>query len=301
MTAIKLVDVAFGHSQRHSQCIVRIGEYVLRVVEALFTGFAAAMPGDHRQRSIYRLQLPAIAGHRGQSCGSGDLVTLVELMRAFRHCTPPTRPTLHQAGSIIAPAPLSVMCIGTPIATGPGRPDHACCRPGSQPGTPADAKSRRKKSHPEVALSGGASRSRTDLHGFAIRCITALLSRRILAESLPILGWISAKPASATRRSVASPKIWSGRRGSNSRPQPWQGCALPAELLPPCAIFKTYFEAFVSAKLLATPRLPQLRYSKLESEIMQKPWGCVKRGGRMFRDFQAISVFSRIMGQASFM
>src|SRR5471032_1806175 len=26
--------------------------------------------------------------------------------------------------------------------------------------------------------------------------------------------------------------IWSGRRGSNSRPQPWQGCALPAELLP---------------------------------------------------------------------
>jgi hypothetical protein len=26
---------------------------------------------------------------------------------------------------------------------------------------------------------GGASRSRTDLHGFAIRCITALLSRRV--------------------------------------------------------------------------------------------------------------------------
>ena len=27
-------------------------------------------------------------------------------------------------------------------------------------------------------------------------------------------------------------KIWSGRRVSNSRPQPWQGCALPTELLP---------------------------------------------------------------------
>ena len=26
--------------------------------------------------------------------------------------------------------------------------------------------------------------------------------------------------------------LWSGRRGSNSRPQPWQGCALPTELLP---------------------------------------------------------------------
>jgi hypothetical protein len=27
---------------------------------------------------------------------------------------------------------------------------------------------------------------------------------------------------------------WSGRRVSNSRPQPWQGCALPTELLPLC-------------------------------------------------------------------
>ena len=26
--------------------------------------------------------------------------------------------------------------------------------------------------------------------------------------------------------------VWSGKRGSNSRPQPWQGCALPTELLP---------------------------------------------------------------------
>ena len=26
--------------------------------------------------------------------------------------------------------------------------------------------------------------------------------------------------------------IWSGRPGSNRRPQPWQGCALPTELLP---------------------------------------------------------------------
>ena len=26
--------------------------------------------------------------------------------------------------------------------------------------------------------------------------------------------------------------IWSGKRGSNSRPIPWQGIALPAELFP---------------------------------------------------------------------
>ena len=33
-----------------------------------------------------------------------------------------------------------------------------------------------------------------------------------------------------------SSKIWSGKRGSNSRPQPWQGCALPTELFPRNAI-----------------------------------------------------------------
>ena len=27
-------------------------------------------------------------------------------------------------------------------------------------------------------------------------------------------------------------KIWSGKRGSNSRPRPWQGRALPTELFP---------------------------------------------------------------------
>jgi hypothetical protein len=35
-------------------------------------------------------------------------------------------------------------------------------------------------------------------------------------------------------RSFPLQKTWSGRRGSNSRPQPWQGCALPTELLPHC-------------------------------------------------------------------
>ena len=31
---------------------------------------------------------------------------------------------------------------------------------------------------------------------------------------------------------VANNTMWSGKRGSNSRPQPWQGCALPTELFP---------------------------------------------------------------------
>ncbi len=38
-------------------------------------------------------------------------------------------------------------------------------------------------------------------------------------------GWIQKKPQISLR-------LWSGKRGSNSRPQPWQGCALPTELFP---------------------------------------------------------------------
>jgi hypothetical protein len=36
---------------------------------------------------------------------------------------------------------------------------------------------------------------------------------------------------------------WSGKPGSNRRPQPWQGCALPTELFP--QIF--YLDALVNA------------------------------------------------------
>lgn len=37
-----------------------------------------------------------------------------------------------------------------------------------------------------------------------------------------------AKPCTFQKRLVE----WSGKRDSNSRPQPWQGCALPTELFP---------------------------------------------------------------------
>ena len=44
------------------------------------------------------------------------------------------------------------------------------------------------------------------------------------------------KPACGTTQTTKGKKRerrrWSGRRVSNSRPQPWQGCALPTELLP---------------------------------------------------------------------
>ena len=73
-------------------------------------------------------------------------------------------------------------------------------------------------------FSGGAGRSRTDLHGFAIRCITALLPR--------LEGTTPTRSPDKKGKPGLPFGIWSGKRGSNSRPQPWQGCALPAELFP---------------------------------------------------------------------
>ena len=40
--------------------------------------------------------------------------------------------------------------------------------------------------------------------------------------------------------------IWSGKRDSNSRPQPWQGCALPTELFPPDRTQIVWSERFLS-------------------------------------------------------
>ena len=41
---------------------------------------------------------------------------------------------------------------------------------------------------------------------------------------------------------------WSGKRDSNSRPQPWQGCALPTELFPQNVLHYP-FGGFASAKI----------------------------------------------------
>ena len=56
---------------------------------------------------------------------------------------------------------------------------------------------------------GGRGRNRTGVHGVAVRCIATLPPGHI-----------------------SKGKVWSGKRDSNSRPQPWQGCALPTELFP---------------------------------------------------------------------
>jgi hypothetical protein len=61
-------------------------------------------------------------------------------------------------------------------------------------------------------------------------------------------------------------KHWSGRRVSNSRPQPWQGCALPTELLPHGVLLFT----------APTAHRPSLDWSgRRVSNSRPQPWqGC---------------------------
>ncbi len=102
---------------------------------------------------------------------------------------------------------------------------------------------------------GGGSRTRTGVDGFAGRCMTTLPSRparstftyarqaayclRRTASSGVCQQVQTEKgkwPGTACAGHNSSPffliGIWSGKRVSNSRPQPWQGCALPTELFP---------------------------------------------------------------------
>ncbi len=59
-------------------------------------------------------------------------------------------------------------------------------------------------------------------------------------------------------------RIWSGKRDSNSRPQPWQGCALPTELFP------QIFEQFYKKLSLKT-----IWSGKRDSNSRPQPWqGC---------------------------
>ena len=80
------------------------------------------------------------------------------------------------------------------------------------------------------AKSGGRARNRTEVHGFAIRCITTLPLGQADRFSHPDADLAETGNPAGSRGFL---KIWSGKRDSNSRPQPWQGCALPTELFPP--------------------------------------------------------------------
>lgn len=74
-------------------------------------------------------------------------------------------------------------------------------------------------------------------------------------------------PRPSNKKGSVASHVWSGRRVSNSRPQPWQGCALPTELLPRIALPLLRHRYFVVQR---------------RSEIMSKAHSCVKGFSRPF-------------------
>src|SRR5258706_11779225 len=96
------------------------------------------------------------------------------------------------------------------------------------------------KRESETAVEvGGGGRNRTGVHGFAGRCMTTLPPRRGARGLFQLriasrrLSWAAENQKGKTAAARFPPwAFWSGKGGSNSRPQPWQGCALPTELFP---------------------------------------------------------------------
>ena len=83
--------------------------------------------------------------------------------------------------------------------------------------------------------------------------------RALQAPALP-LGHVAVFPRAQSpyvkkkpppRRATASHLRWSGRRDSNPRPQPWQGCALPTEPLPHASWYLSKLSVRVKGKIQA--------------------------------------------------
>ena len=91
--------------------------------------------------------------------------------------------------------------------------------------------------------SSASTNSATSPFNLTIQCSTGAQNRTRTCTSLNTRTWNERVYHSATwalsTRGCTHQK--SGKRGSNSRPQPWQGCALPTELFPQflrnCEIF----------------------------------------------------------------
>ena len=76
------------------------------------------------------------------------------------------------------------------------------------------------------------------------------------------------------RRLWSANQIWSGKRGSNSRPPPWQGGALPTELFPhflASCIFYSIISCLAFSRFdFRCTGLPEHRYSKYRLHIIHR-------------------------------
>ena len=86
-----------------------------------------------------------------------------------------------------------------------------------------------------LAFSGAENGARTRGAAMLRQCFH--VTPRRLEPPTP-RGWVevSAPEPDCLKRRMTAKRlsfiVWSGKRGSDPRPQPWQGCALPTELFP---------------------------------------------------------------------
>ena len=75
-------------------------------------------------------------------------------------------------------------------------------------------------------------------------------------------------------------KEWSGKPGSNRRPQPWQGCALPTELFPLTYIYTVFQKIIYLCELTTVTQRSQSDVKKqvdrvrIQKTIIQKLFCC---------------------------
>ena len=133
---------------------------------------------------------------------------------------------------------------------------------------------------------GGATRNRTGDKGFADLCLTAWLWRHMyFQDMLPsrdlwkfskIFGNEMRIRTSSIRTRIL---MWSGLRGSNPPPRPWQGRALPNELNPRFEVTECLSDPFNGASGrnrtndtgIFSPLLYQLSYRGKQSWLLTRP------------------------------
>src|SRR5690606_3374551 len=77
--------------------------------------------------------------------------------------------------------------------------------------------------------------------------------------------------------------LWSERRGSNSRPQPWQGCALPTELLSLAVCGCKYSGVFGFHQIIFAKNHKSLSFNNSRMSSLSYPLPSAYRTSLFFR------------------
>ena len=123
-------------------------------------------------------------------------------------------------------APEAKLDCNAPAPKAPGAADRGAEKRGPAPpfSHPPRGRESPKPGRPSIG-AGNEARTR-DLNLGKVALYQLSYSRNAAKSK-------SEPPPARGLRPPGRGKLWSGKRGSNSRHQPWEGCALPTELFPP--------------------------------------------------------------------